>query len=101
MPGPTWRRVALGGVLALSAFLIATTSSEIGGLFAHGRGHKLAQGYGMFLWAGVVLYIATAWSVWVEGGADCADYKDIEPVSPERSTSAPHWVGKAQPTISS
>ncbi|SIO59669.1 Protein of unknown function [Singulisphaera sp. GP187] len=101
MPGPKWRRVALGGALALSAFLIASTSSEIGGIFAHGRGHKLAQGYGMFLWAGVVLYIATAWSVWVEGGADCADYRDIEPVSPERSTSAPHWVGKAQPTISS
>lgn len=101
MPGPKWRRLALGGALALSAFLIASTSSEIGGLFAEDRGHKLAQGYGMFLWAGVVLYIATAWCVWVEKCDDCADYADIEPVSPERSSSAPHWVGKAQPTISS
>lgn len=100
MPGPKWRRVTLGGALALSAFLIATTSSEIGGLFADDRGHKLAQGYGMFLWAGVVLYIATAWCVWVERRDDCADYTDIEPVSPERKSLAPHWVGKAQPTIS-
>ncbi|AGA27285.1 glycosyltransferase family 87 protein [Singulisphaera acidiphila] len=100
MPGPKWRRLALGGALALSAFLIASTSSEIGGLFAEDRGHKLAQGYGMFLWAGVVLYIATAWCVWVEKRDDYADYADIEPVSPERSSSAPHWVGKAQPTIS-
>jgi hypothetical protein len=26
------------------------------------------QGYGMFLWAGVVLYLATAWRVWRESG---------------------------------
>ncbi len=60
------RRV-LGGALLLSAFLMATTSSEVGGLFAHGQGHKLAQAYGMFLWSGVVLFIATAWRVRVEG----------------------------------
>jgi hypothetical protein len=101
MPGPKWRRVALGGALALSAFLMASTSSELGGHFAHGRGHKLAQGYGMFLWAGVVLYIATAWRVWVEKDNDCADYSDIGPVSPERSSQAPHWVGKTRPTVSS
>ena len=35
--------------------LMATTSSELGGLFAKHRGHKIAQGYGMFLWSGVVL----------------------------------------------
>ena len=56
--------------MVLSALLMATTSTEIGGLFAHGQGHKIAQGYGMFLWAGVVLYVATAWRVWVECGRD-------------------------------
>jgi alpha-1,2-mannosyltransferase len=64
---PKRARWALGGVLALSAFLIATTSSEIGGLFSHGEGHKVAQAYGMFFWSGVVLYIATAWRVRAEG----------------------------------
>ena len=87
-------------MLALSALLMATTSTEIGGLFAE-EGHKIAQGYGMFLWAGVVLYIATAWRVWVERDDDCADCTDYKPVSPERSSPAPHWVGKARPTVTS
>ena len=64
---PRMTRTVLGGVLVVSAFLIATTSSEIGGLFAHGRGHKFAQAYGMFFWSGVVLYLATAWQVRSEG----------------------------------
>jgi len=68
MPGlPKRTRAILGGALALSAVLIATTSSELGGLFAKHSGHKVAQAYGMFLWAGVVVYIATAWRVRVEG----------------------------------
>jgi hypothetical protein len=62
-------RLALGAAMLLSTVLMAATSSELGGLFAHGQGHKIAQGYGMFLWAGVVLYAATAWRVWVEGQA--------------------------------
>ena len=64
---PRLTRSVLGGVLVLSAFLIATTSSEIGGFFARGQGHKIAQAYGMFLWSGVVVYIATAWRVRAEG----------------------------------
>jgi hypothetical protein len=70
-------RFALGTAMALSAVLMATTSSELGGLLAGGHGHKIAQGYGMFLWAGVLLYIATAWRVWVErndGNDDKRDY---------------------------
>ena len=45
---------------------MASTSSEFGGLFFHREGHKLAQFYGMFFWAGVILFIATAWRVKVE-----------------------------------
>jgi hypothetical protein len=65
-------RGALASALVLSALLMATTSSELGGQFANKQGHKIAQGYGMFLWAGVVLYIATAWRVWIEGQVDPA-----------------------------
>jgi hypothetical protein len=56
-----WRRFAIGGALGLSFLFMATTSTEFGGLFAGGRGHEIAQGYGMFLWAAVLLYIAVAW----------------------------------------
>ena len=59
-------RAGLAAVMVLSALLMATTSSELGGLFARHQGHKIAQGYGMFLWSGVVLFIATAWRVRVE-----------------------------------
>ena len=64
---PRRSRQILGGALVLSALMIATTSAEMGGLFAHHQGHKIAQAYGMFFWAGVVLFIATAWRVRVEG----------------------------------
>ncbi|MFM1802976.1 MAG: hypothetical protein RJA81_2328 [Planctomycetota bacterium] len=57
----------IGSALGLSMFLIATTSSEIGGWFANQKGHKIAQFYGMYFWAGVVIYAATAWRVIVEG----------------------------------
>lgn len=57
----------IGSALGLAMLLIATTSSEIGGWFANGKGHKVAQFYGMYFWAGVVLYVATAWRVVVEG----------------------------------
>ena len=60
-------RVTLAVGLALSVLLIASTSSELGGLFAGGQGHKIAQGYGLYFAAGVVLYVLTAWRVWVEG----------------------------------
>ena len=61
-------KIILAAAMWLSAFLMATTSSELGGIFGDHQGHKLAQGYGMFLWAAVVLYVATAWRVWVEHG---------------------------------
>jgi hypothetical protein len=53
----------IGSVLAASFVLMAAASSEVGGLFAEGQGHEIAQYYGVFLWAGVLLYMATAWRV--------------------------------------
>ena len=43
---------------------MAAASADLGGLFAEGQGHEIAQGYGSFLWAGVVLYAMVAWRVW-------------------------------------
>ena len=60
------KKGVLAAALVLSALFMATTSSELGGLFARHQGHKIAQGYGMFLWSGMVLYAATAWRVWAE-----------------------------------
>lgn len=60
-------RTILAVGMALSAILMASTSSELGGLFVEGQGHKIAQGYGLFFASGVVLYVLTAWRVWVEG----------------------------------
>jgi hypothetical protein len=57
-PGP---RFGIGLLLVLSCVLMATTSSEVGGFFVGGRGHEIAQGYGMFLWAAVALYVGVAW----------------------------------------
>lgn len=58
-------RLILSAALWSSVLLMATTSSELGGLFAAHQGHKIAQGYGMFLWSAVVIYVATAWRVHV------------------------------------
>ena len=57
-------RMLLVGSWAVSFVLMAATSTEVGGLFAEGQGHEIAQGYGSFLWAGVVLYAMVAWRVW-------------------------------------
>ncbi len=59
-------RVLLSVAIWSSVVLMATTSNDLGGAFAGPDGPKIAQGYGMFLWAGVLLYLATAWRVWVE-----------------------------------
>jgi alpha-1,2-mannosyltransferase len=57
-------RVFVAAAWALSFSLMASTSTEIGGWFGEGQGHEIAQGYGAFLWAGVVLYAMVAWRVW-------------------------------------
>jgi alpha-1,2-mannosyltransferase len=74
-------RAGLAGALALSASLMATTSSEVGGLFADGKGDQIALFFGLYFWSGVVLYLATARRVVVE--------RD-RPHGPPASISAPH-----------
>lgn len=100
-------RLAIGASLVLSALLMATTSSELGGLFTRGHGkamvagHKIALGYGMFLWAGMVVYFPTAWRVWVERNDSAADTDQERPVTLGQSLPAPHRVGRTNPIISS
>jgi hypothetical protein len=93
-------RWLLGSAMVLSALLMATTSSELGGLFARHQGHKIAQGYGMFLWAGVVLYIATAWRVWVERTRDWNDNNGDGSLVPGPTLRAPHLARGASPVAS-
>jgi hypothetical protein len=57
-------RILLVASWGASFALMASTSTEVGGLFAEGQGHEIAQGYGAFLWAGFVLYAMVAWRVW-------------------------------------
>ena len=57
-------RCCLVGSWVLTFSLMAAASADLGGLFAEGQGHEIAQGYGSFLWAGVVLYAMVAWRVW-------------------------------------
>ena len=61
-------RVAIIFAWAMSFSLMASTSSEIGGIFVDGQGHEIAQGYGLFMWAGVVLYATVGWRVWMRRG---------------------------------
>jgi hypothetical protein len=67
---PATRRVRLTlmGALGLSAILMMTTS-DLGVFFANGQGNEIAQFYGMFFWAAVVLYFAVAWRVVMERSA--------------------------------
>jgi hypothetical protein len=94
-------RGLLGAAMVVSALLMATTSSELGGLFAKHQGHKLAQGYGMFLWAGVVLYIATAWRVWVERFSGFNDNNGDGTREPAPTLRAPHLFRGTRPVASS
>jgi hypothetical protein len=69
LSAPELSRIArwvIGGALVLASLLMLTTSTEVGGLFAQERGHQIAQFYGMFFWAGLILYAATAWRVMAE-----------------------------------
>ena len=58
-------RAAIVFAWAMSFGLMASTSADIGGQFFERQGHEIAQGYGLFLWAGVVLYATVGWRVWM------------------------------------
>lgn len=52
---PAW----IAAALALSALLMAATSTEIGGWFAAGEGHEIALHWGAFTWAALLLFVVT------------------------------------------
>jgi alpha-1,2-mannosyltransferase len=85
-------RAAIVLAWALSFSLMASTSPEIGGLFVEGQGHEIAQGYGLFMWAGVVLYATVAWRVWSRrkesSVSDADDPVPSEPLSTGTATAS-------------
>ncbi len=89
-------RLVIGTALLTAAFLMALTSSEFGGLFLKREGHKIAQFYGMFFWAGLVLFITTAWRVHVEAKSVVVE-KDAATLE-HRHIPAPHAlrVGRSE-----
>jgi hypothetical protein len=89
---PNRSRLILGGVLALSGLLMLSTSSDIGMFFAGGQGHEIAQAYGLFCWAGFVLYAATVWCVLRESRHDPFTFPEpvVEPVAGGGTSPGPH-----------
>jgi len=83
---PKARWVILSSLVG-SFLLMASTSTELGGLFANGNGHEIAQGYGMFMWAAVTLFAAVAWRLRVGGEGLAAGIETK--VEPTPSTPAP------------
>jgi alpha-1,2-mannosyltransferase len=75
-------RALLVGSWALTFSLMAAASADLGGLFAEGQGHEIAQGYGSFLWAGVILYAMVAWRVWARRTEVSSPELPGTPVSP-------------------
>ncbi len=87
-PSKPIRRILAAG-LGASALLMLSTSTEVGGIFAGGDGHKLAQYYGMFFWAGVVLYGLTAWRLLAESPKDPPELK-APTKAKEQALPSPH-----------
>ncbi len=85
LPGSKTRRWLIGSGLLLSAFLMACTSKDFGAIFGK-DGHVVAQFYGLFFLAGVVLYGLTAWCVRAERFTPIA----IPAGMPRRSIREPH-----------
>jgi alpha-1,2-mannosyltransferase len=97
----TRSRVIVAIAIWVSMGLMATTSSEIGGHFHGGQGHKIALGYGMFLWAGVVLYAAIAWRVLAERNREPEDRKPAESTVTQNQVRGPHFSEARRRAISS
>lgn len=102
-PISRWARVVLGVGLAASALLMASTSSEIGGVLLGDDGHEVALFYGMFFWSALVLYGLTAWRVlasrttsWLPGDADPDPGLSVGQILPQ-----PHYTSvRAQQPLS-
>ncbi len=88
VPLPKRVRLTIAGWLALSTLLMASTSSELGGLLHGGDGHEIALYFGLFFWSGVALYIPTAWRVWVDAKRPAAF--DEAAVARDAAIPAPH-----------
>ena len=85
------KRVGLAGAMWGSVLLMATTSTELGGQFAHHQGHKIAQGYGMFLWSAVLLYAVEAARVCAERGFVFTSRVSVRRSATIRVVPAPHF----------
>ena len=62
--GRSPRPGALGRLVGAVILLDGGGIARLGRPVRRGQGHEIAQGYGSFLWAGVVLYAMVAWRVW-------------------------------------
>lgn len=93
-------RASLTAVLWSSVLLIFSTSSEVGGLFAQGLGHKIALYYGMFFWGAVVLYVATAFRVVAERNQDPGPIDASEPAPTRPQGLHRRTTGRSQPKLS-
>jgi alpha-1,2-mannosyltransferase len=85
-------RILTSAAMWLSMFCMATTSRELGSVFGHRDGPDIAQAYGMFLWAGMVLYIATAWRVVAARNRLEGREADQEMPGAKVSVPAPHFA---------
>jgi hypothetical protein len=94
-------RGRIAAVLSAAAALMATTSSELGGLFAGGLGHKIALYHGGFFWAAALLFAATAWQLRAERRAAAHGFgwsaAATSTVKPGSSTELAVWPGTNVP----
>jgi hypothetical protein len=86
-------RRGIVAALAASFLMMASTSTEFGGLFAHGEGHAIAQGYGMFMWAAVVLFGAVAWRLRARSAQAVGVGDGLVPQTPSPAVAAAPKLG--------
>ena len=75
-------RWTIAASLAVSALLMASTSSEIGEFLGGEDGHEVALYYGMFFWSALVLYVAVVWRVVAERDLESAPMESRPGPSP-------------------
>lgn len=102
LAGPKLRKWVISAGLVLSAFLMACTSNDFGSLIFGKNGHDVAQFYGFFWLAGVVVYILSAWCVVAERNTPV---EAAGSSSETRGVPGPHWAisraeGRVEPSQS-